>query len=205
MDNQQHLPKQHPQFPLLFVTKTGTIWGEFNTFTAGFTKHSAKIGPYPQCAILQPYEDRYGYLEINYVKAMPAKRRKVHRLVGDTFIAGRLLTKSEVLHHKDFNKLNNCVDNLELCTIADNNTKQDRAESKYTRLTKAEQFECICLFDTHTNAQLAEKYELSINTLIAARKGRTWKRGWQMFNDYRESEYSQVAGKTEYPMGKDIV
>lgn len=43
---------------------------------------------------------------------------KVHRAVAETFIANP--NNYPVINHIDGNKLNNCVDNLEWCTQADN-------------------------------------------------------------------------------------
>ncbi len=42
------------------------------------------------------------------------KSKKIHRLVAETFIKN--IKNDVVVNHKDGNKLNNCVDNLEWCT-----------------------------------------------------------------------------------------
>lgn len=46
------------------------------------------------------------------------KTIRVHRAVAETFIANP--NNYPVINHIDGNKLNNCVDNLEWCTYADN-------------------------------------------------------------------------------------
>src|SRR5207253_1241942 len=51
----------------------------------------------------------YGY---KYVR-IPGRRCMEHRLVTERHI-GRRLDRSEVVHHKDGNKLNNTIENLEL-------------------------------------------------------------------------------------------
>lgn len=53
-------------------------------------------------------------LSINNVN----KKEKVHRLVGRSFI---LNSKNKpCINHKDFNKTNNCIENLEWCTYREN-------------------------------------------------------------------------------------
>jgi hypothetical protein len=42
----------------------------------------------------------------------------LHRIVMENFL-GRLLTKDEVVHHKDENKKNNAIENLELMSKSD--------------------------------------------------------------------------------------
>lgn len=67
--------------------------------------------------ILTAVEDGYGYpfvvLNMNGTK----KTKKVHQLVAETFI-GR--EKGKQVNHKDGNKQNNCVGNLEYMTAKEN-------------------------------------------------------------------------------------
>lgn len=176
----KYKPKQHPSLPKLFVCEDGTVWCEFG-FSAGFCKHSAKLSNYAQCAIIEPHLDRYGYAIIACLSAIPARRRKLHRIIAETFIAERELSPKEVVHHKDFNKLNNLPANLEICSIAENNGKPDRTGQKFKRLKPEQQAEAIALFSTHTNQQIAELLSLSLNTIVAARSKRAWQRGWALY------------------------
>jgi hypothetical protein len=50
-----------------------------------------------------------------------------HRLVMENKI-GRLLTRTEVVHHKDENKLNNSIHNLELCASNGIHTMENHTE-----------------------------------------------------------------------------
>ena len=70
--------------------------------------------------ILKPRENkkRHGYYEISLKKNKKEKRFKIHRLVALTFIPNPD-NKPEV-NHKDGDKSNNCVDNLEWVTSKEN-------------------------------------------------------------------------------------
>lgn len=58
------------------------------------------------------------YERVFLVKDKKKTNHSVHRLVATNFI--RLPNKWEVVNHKDWNKLNNNVDNLEWCTSSEN-------------------------------------------------------------------------------------
>ena len=67
---------------------------------------------------LKQCNDKYSYLYINLCKKGKYKKFKVHRLVAETFIPN-LYNKPQV-NHKDGNKQNNCIDNLEWVTCSEN-------------------------------------------------------------------------------------
>lgn len=64
--------------------------------------------------IRKPKVDRYGYLRVNLYKNGKCKMLTVHRLVLMTFAPINNMDKLEV-NHKDENKQNNCLSNLEWC------------------------------------------------------------------------------------------
>ena len=60
---------------------------------------------------------------------------------------GRYLTSSEIVHHKDGNKLNNSVDNLELCSsIAEHKVEHRTQNSKVKRMPNEQNVvvKCAC-------------------------------------------------------------
>lgn len=76
--------------------------------------------------------DKYGYL---YVK-IGGKNRKVHRLVMDAFVGPSSLT----VNHKDEDKTNNRLDNLEYLSVSDNlkyGTGMARRKASAQRRAKA--------------------------------------------------------------------
>lgn len=77
-----------------------------------------------QGTIMKLKLNRYGYLEVSLCKNGKHKSYIIHRLVAMTFpdlvnwieeAKGKPFNKIDV-NHKDENKLNNCVTNLEWCT-----------------------------------------------------------------------------------------
>lgn len=67
--------------------------------------------------ILKPSKDSYGYLRVGLSLNGKLVTKKIHRLVASTFIDGD--HKKEV-NHKDGNKTNNNVNNLEWVTRSEN-------------------------------------------------------------------------------------
>lgn len=64
--------------------------------------------------ILKPGKDKDGYLQVHIFKDGKSKRFYVHRLVALAFIPNP--ENLPCVNHKDENKQNNCVENLEWCT-----------------------------------------------------------------------------------------
>lgn len=60
-----------------------------------------------------------GYLIVNLYKNKKGLSRKVHRLVAQAFIPNP--ENKPTVNHKDGNKQNNCVDNLEWATVKEQN------------------------------------------------------------------------------------
>jgi len=89
---------------LYAVTKTGYVWA--------YPKKSRGSGRFLKQTI-----DRYGYAYVCLFKDGKRKNLKVHRLVAQAFLVA--VDKPHV-NHKDGNKLNNAVENLEWCTPKEN-------------------------------------------------------------------------------------
>ncbi|OEH55920.1 hypothetical protein AQ616_18965 [Oceanobacillus sp. E9] len=63
-------------------------------------------------------EDAYGYFTVSLYKNKKRKIKKVHRIVAEAFLnnPGKLAT----VHHKNENKKDNSIGNLEFCSSPDN-------------------------------------------------------------------------------------
>lgn len=79
-------------------------------------------------------DNNYGYLCATLCSNGKLKTEKVHRIVAKTFIPNpnNLLC----VNHKDENKYNNCVDNLEWCNHYYNNHYGKRTKKVKTKLAK---------------------------------------------------------------------
>ena len=68
--------------------------------------------------ILKPKIDKYGYFRIGLTKNNKQKFYQVHRLVAETFIPNP--NNYPIINHKDGDKQNNHISNLEWCTYSYN-------------------------------------------------------------------------------------
>ncbi len=66
------------------------------------------------CRVMKPGKRTDGYLHVRLSKNGVVKQFLVHRLVAKAFIPNP--NNLEMVNHKDENKVNNCVENLEWCT-----------------------------------------------------------------------------------------
>lgn len=79
----------------------------------GSTQHKKSI-------ILSPAINTAGYYSVALVRNAKSKSYRVHRLVAEAFLPNP--NSLPVINHKDENKLNNSVENLEWCTYSYNTT-----------------------------------------------------------------------------------
>ena len=84
--------------------------------------------------ILRPVIDRYGYYYIMLYNDSVRKHFKLHRLVAQAFIPNP--ENKPQVNHKDENKLNNCVNNLEWSTAKENSNYGTRNERMGYSLSK---------------------------------------------------------------------
>lgn len=88
--------------------------------------------------ILRPGK-RNNYLFINLYKNGKSKKYNIHRLVAEHFLPNP--DNLPVINHKDENKLNNNVENLEWCTQEYNMNYGDVNKKRSKKLTK--KIQCI--------------------------------------------------------------
>lgn len=92
--------------------------GLYEVSNLGRIKSLPRRGTGNQEKILKPKTTKFGYYEIVLIRHYNRKSCKVHRLVAETFIPNP--QNKPYINHKDFNGLNNHVDNLEWCTPKEN-------------------------------------------------------------------------------------
>lgn len=98
-----------------------------------------KIWSHRYKKFMKPRVDKDGYLLINLRKNNKPRTFKVHRLVGEAYISNP--ENLPQINHKDENKQNNCVDNLEWCTHIYNQNYGTHNE----RISKAKSKSVICV------------------------------------------------------------
>ena len=84
--------------------------------------------------IMTQATDKYGYKMLNLYYDGKHRTKKVHRLVAEAFIPNP--NNLPCINHKDENKQNNNVDNLEWCSVAYNNDYGNRQERRKEKISK---------------------------------------------------------------------
>ena len=74
---------------------------------------------YKRKRFLTPFNNARGYLKVGLFKNGKVKNFYVHRLVTDAYLSNP--NNLPQVNHKDENKANNCLQNLELCDAKYNN------------------------------------------------------------------------------------
>lgn len=96
---------------------------------------------------------------------------RLHRYIMECYL-GRKLNSNEIVHHKDGNKLNNSIDNLELCTRSEHIKKHYEEiggkENQFNKIYNLPEAEIKKLYqDTNmTHKKLAKKYGCSTGTIF---------------------------------------
>lgn len=100
----------------LIVSDDGRVWSPEKTIyrSDGIIRHE------PEQLLTQFSSKRGGYLLVNRSINKKHKSFKVHRLVATAFIPNP--NNLPMINHKDGNKQNNHVSNLEWCTSSENTT-----------------------------------------------------------------------------------
>jgi len=83
-------------------------------------------------------DKRNEYYSVVLSKNSIKKHKTNHQLVAESFIDKDYRSKNLVVNHKNFNKLDNRLENLEVVSIRENsNRKHIKSSSKYTGVTKS--------------------------------------------------------------------
>ena len=143
--------------------------------------------------ILSLFEDRDGYLRINLKKDKKMKQYGVHVLVANTFLNINKfkymeyedLSKIDInrlqINHKNENKKDNCIDNLEFCTVA-YNTNYGSREQKIIQLDLSGKI--IKVWDSRKKA--SKELHISRNTINEILRGYRQDINGYTFDVYRK-------------------
>lgn len=113
-------------YPFRLKDLEGEIWkdiagyeGVYQISNYGRVKSLPRRHISTMTRIIKPSMTLSGYLYVSLKNREKIKRFKIHRLVAQAFIPNS--ENKPTINHKDGNKFNNCVDNLEWQTQAENN------------------------------------------------------------------------------------
>lgn len=134
-------------------------------------------------SIMTPNKIGSNYLRVELSKDSKRKKYYIHRLVAQAFIPNP--NNLPCVNHKDGNKLNNNVDNLEWCTYKDNNvhakdTGLNKVQGESCHLSKLKENEVLDICDKLDNSdmnyrQIASIYSVTPENIMSIDKGKTWK------------------------------
>lgn len=123
---------------------------------------------YKGTRILKPSVTKNGYLNVVLCINQHKEHKLVHRLVADAFIPNPLNYKT--VNHKDENKLNNCVENLEWLSTEDNNRY-----SNHNMLDKERVLKIPELIELgYTQLEIANYFNVSRRTIQFILNGDHW-------------------------------
>lgn len=137
---------------------------------------------------LNPSVHHTGYAVINVSLNKNKKQYRVHRFIYECIVGD--IPKHLVVDHIDNNKLNNCIENLQLLTSKQNTQKaalegnfgQKGEKNPMSKLTNLEAFNLFNDINVGmNNKDIALKYNLHSRYVSLIRHKRRWKYLWQEF------------------------
>lgn len=165
--------------------------------------------------ILTPGVDSYGYNIVSLCNGDTKKTFTVHRLVAETFIPNP--DNLPCINHKDEDKQNNCVENLEWCTVEYNNSYGTKGERTAQTLKKKvyqydQEMNFIAVYDGAIDAE--KETGVSRSSICLCIKGRTKTAGGFIWKDesieetanepdLRPSESEKSGNGTNVPKEKE--
>jgi predicted transcriptional regulator len=131
---------------------------------------------------LNPRENIKGYLYVNLSKEGSYKSKPVHKLVADSFLEKQC--ENFIVNHKDGNKLNNKLSNLEFISMSENSKhafKNGLASNKkgedcnLSKLTEKQVIEIRLLKGKLSHREISEKFNISKSTVTQIINRTLWK------------------------------
>ena len=118
---------------------------------------------YPEGKLISPYVDKDGYLCVSLRTQGTSKAQKVHRVVAKAFISNP--NDFPQVNHKDANKKNNTVENLEWVTNTQNQRHAWINDLKTIKLTIADVLAIKNMLNYNTNTFIAKIFKVDPSTI----------------------------------------
>lgn len=129
--------------------------------------------------LMHPYIGVHGYRRIDLVKNKKRYRLLLHRVFAEIFIKNKNNYKQ--VNHKDGNKLNNSIDNLEWCSQQQNMSHRVKTLGMMTnekhpkaKLNNKDVYKIRELLKTKGCAEISRMYNLHISTIADIKHNRNW-------------------------------
>lgn len=163
------------------VSNTGLVYSEPRTEFVGSSRTGGHHR-YRNSRHLKPRIGNTGYYQVGLYTEARAKRCTVHRLVALAFLDNPLNLKE--VNHKDGDRLNNHVSNLEWTSRVENSLHSTRVllknrgtDNKASKLSEKNVLEIKTLLDSGTpQTDIAKLYNVSNHAIFRIQRGHNW--GW---------------------------
>jgi len=127
-------------------------YGRVRSLRRTFTRSDGKIKTFQEKTLKQGTNPN-GYKYVNLSIKSKAYSARVHRLVAEAFINNP--ENLPCINHKDENKANNSVENLEWCTYRYNNTYNNKQRCRMTKILQfSKSGELIKTYESVTKAEV---------------------------------------------------
>lgn len=134
--------------------------------------------------VLRPKIDKYGYYTYTMTDTNEKRQyKRQHRLIAENYIPNPL--DRDIINHRDGNKLNNNIMNLEWCTLEENNYHYqnilgavDHGEnSNWAKITERQALEIIKLLKNGlSQAEVVRQLDFATRSIVHGISiGKTWK------------------------------
>lgn len=151
----------------------------YSVSNLGRIKRERKSSGTHKGLVLKPYLDKHGYLYVMLSRFGIKKRRKIHKLVTESFM-GKCPENLQV-NHKDCNKVNNNINNLEYITGKENlihaHNNGIKFGNKVRKLTKKQVLKIRKEYIPRrvTFKMLAKKFKVHKSTIHEIISNQIWK------------------------------
>lgn len=165
----------------------GEIWIEILDFNLCYKiSNYGNLYSYRMNKLLTPKINKYGYLEVTLRNKEGKQQSKlIHHLVVKYFMNYITKKLGLVINHKDGNKLNNKLENLEIVTRSRNSKhayeiglnkprlgeKSNLSKLKYKEVQQIKNM----LKSGYSSKEIAHKFNIHATTISKIKTGKTWK------------------------------
>lgn len=152
--------------------------------------------------ILKPHDNGTGYLQVGFYKDGKQVRRYVHRLVAQTFIKNP--NNWPEVNHKDNDRTNNCVDNLEWCSKCYNRQYREKYGMSQTEAAGHPVFainlKTLKVYHFSSQSEASRTLGVYLGNISKVLKGEYRQTGGYLFMKSNQKEIEQLKQREDIPL-----